>query len=894
MEAPLNGGHQSIKGHLRGGNAMSLWKVLRDRFRALRDSDAVHEEIDEELRFHIDMKTEENIRKGMSPQEARRLAEQQFGRVTRIKELGYSVRGGGLIETLWQDLRYAIRMLKHDAPFTVVAVLTLALGIGMNTAIFSIVNAVLLQPLPFANADELAMIYNTSGGESKFPLSPIAFLNLKRNNSAFTGIAALSNKGWAANLTGSGEAERLQGFQVSANLFSLLGVAPLHGRAFVEDEDRPGGNHVVVLSNELWQRRFLGDPNIFGQTITLNGDAYRVIGVMPESFRFFTKTDLWTPLAFTPTDENDPAGFLAVIGRRKPGVSFAQANTEVETISRELNKNANSQVTTRLVVPQSELTEEVRPMLLLLMAAVGFVLLIACVNIANLLLARGNVRRKELAVRTALGAGRWRVMRQLLTENLLLAFLGASLGLLLARWATQFVASGLPEYLADANSRVALLRLDTTALVVTFTLAFITSLVFGLVPAFQLSRIDLNEALNEGSRTVAPRKRLRSVLVVAEVALAMVLLVGGGLMTRSFWRLAHVNLGYDPSGVLTAKIDPSEKYEGLDRVSTFYKELLRRVQTIPNVREAALINSLNASFSFSIDEHPPLPPEQEPSAAINQVSPDYFRVLGIPLRKGRFFNDSDGKGSQPVVIVDETLAQQYFPGEDPIGKHIKGEFSRAEGESSREIIGVVGSARYWTLSHEPVPHMYFSYLQQNWSSMTLVVRAQSGDPMGLSAPIRSELASIDKLQPIHSFKPMESTVSELVAPQRFTTLLLSAFAVMAAGLAAIGIYGVVSYAVAQRTREIGVRMALGATARDVQKLILLQGMTPVAIGTIIGLSASVALTKLISGLLFGVKTTDLATLIAVTLLLTIIALIANYIPARRAIRIDPLNALRYE
>ncbi len=873
---------------------MWSWRVLRDRFRALRDSDAVHREIDEELRFHLDMKTEENIRKGMSPHEARALAEQRFGRVTRIKELGYSVRGGGLMETLWQDLRYAIRMLQRDAPFTVVAVLTLALGIGMNTAIFSIVNAVLLQPLPFANAGELVTFYNTSGGESKFPLSPVAFLNLRRNNSVFTDVAALSNKGWAANLTGSGEAERLQGFQVSANLFSLLGVAPRHGRTFVEDEDRPGGNHVVVLSNQLWQRRFGGDPQLVGQTITLNRDSYTVVGVMPEDFRFFTKTDLWTPLAFTPTDENDPAGYLEVIARRKPGVSFAQASTEVETISRQFNKNPKSQVITRLSIPQSELTEEVRPMLLLLMVAVGFVLLIACVNIANLLLARGNVRRRELAVRTALGAGRWRVMRQLLTENLLLAFLGAGIGLLLARWATQFVASGLPEYLADANSRVALLGIDTTTLIVTFTLALITSLLFGLVPAFQLSRIDLNEALNEGGRTVAPRKHLRSVLVVAEVALAMVLLVGGGLMTRSFWRLAHVNLGYDPTGVLTAQIDPSEKYEGLDRVSTFYQELLRRVRTIPNVRDAGLINSLNASFSFSIDEHPPLPPEQQPSANINQVSPDYFRVLGIPLRKGRFFNDSDGKGSQPVVIVDEAFVKQHFPGEDPIGKHIKGEFSRGEGQTSREIVGVVGGAKYWTVSREPFPHMYFSYLQENWSSMSLVVRAQSGDPMRLSAPIRAELAAIDKLQPIHSFKSMESRVSELVAPQRFTTLLLSFFAVMAAGLAAIGIYGVVSYAVAQRTREIGVRMALGATAHDVQKLILLQGMTPVAIGTVIGLSASVALTKLISGLLFGVRTTDLATLIAVTFLLVVIALIANYIPARRAIRIDPLSALRYE
>jgi putative ABC transport system permease protein len=375
----------------------------------------------------------------------------------------------------------------------------------------------------------------------------------------------------------------------------------------------------------------------------------------------------------------------------------------------------------------------------------------------------------------------------------------------------------------------------------------------------------------------------------------MVLLVGGGLMTKSLWRLSHVNLGYEPEGVLTARIDPSgATYEEFARVTAFYQELLERVQAIPGVRDAGIINSLNASFPFTIDEHPPLPPERQLSAQINQVSAGYFSAMGIPLRAGRFFTDRDVKGSEPVVIIDETFAQRHFPGEDPIGKHINGEFSRGTGKTSRQIVGVVGGAKYWTLSQDPSPHMYFSYLQENWRSMSLVARAQSGDPMRLAAPIRAELAAIDKFQPIHSFKPLEATVSGMVAPQRFTTLLLSGFAALAAALAAIGIYGVVSYAVTQQTREIGVRMALGASARDVLKLIMRQGAILVGAGVTIGLAASFALTRLISDLLFGVETTDPATLVAITLLLVAVALVACYIPARRATKVDPMIALRYE
>jgi putative ABC transport system permease protein len=868
---------------------------LRLRLRALFRKSEMERELDEELRFHLEKEAEQNLSRGMSPEEARLAALRSFGGVARFKEESRDVRGVRFVEEIRQDLRFCARMLLKNPGFAAVAVLTLALGIGANTAIFSVVNAVLLQPLPFAKADELVSIYNTPGGEAKWPLSPKAYLNLKSRNSAFADLAALSNKGWPANLTGGGEPERLQGFQVSANLFSLLGVAPQQGRAFLSEEDRPGENRVVLLSHELWQRRFAADPQVIGQSLTLNGDSYTIVGVMPADFRFFTRTDLWTPLAFTAADENDSSGYLAVVGRRKPGVSFEQAGVEVEAISREFTNNPNSKVRTLLSLPHAVLTEEVRPMLLLLMAAVGFVLLIACANIANLLLARGNVRRRELAIRAALGAGRWRVVRQLLAENALLAFIGGGIGLLLANWAIQFVASGLPEYLANANSRVALLKIDATALGFTFALSLLTSLLFGLIPALQITRIDLNEALKEGGRAAGQRSRLRSVLVAAEIALAMVLLVGGGLMIKSLWRLSHVSLGYEPEGVLTAKIDPSgARYEEFARVTAFYQELLERVRAIPGARDAGIINSLNASFLFSIDEHPPLPPERQLAAQINQVSAGYFSAMGIPLRSGRFFTDRDVKGSLPVVIIDETFAQRHFPGEDPIGKHINGEFSRGAGKTSRQIVGVVGGAKYWNLSQDPFPHMYFSYLQENWGSMSLVVRAQSGDPMRLAAPIRAEVAAIDKYQPIHSFKPLEATVSGLVAPQRFTTMLLSGFAALAAALAAIGIYGVVSYAVTQQTREIGVRMALGASARDVLKLIMRQGAILVGAGVTIGLAASFALTRLISDLLFGVETTDPATLVAITLLLVAVALVACYIPARRATKVDPMIALRYE
>jgi putative ABC transport system permease protein len=796
-----------------------------------------------------------------------------------------------LEDDMYQDIRFGLRMLGRKAGFTAIAVLTLALGIGANTAIFSVINAVLFQPMPYAKPHELVLISRTVGGESSFPYPPAAYLELSRNSNVYDGVASLSNKGWPATLTESGEPARLQGYQVSANLFGLLGVQPEHGRSFVDEEDRPGANRVVVISHELWQSRFGGDREIIGRNLTLNGDGYSVVGVMQPGFRFFNKADVWTPLAFDAKEAGEHgASYLVLIGRLKPGISIEQAVADTEALRAAAIKRPAPNESVRIDIPQTLLTKEVRPMLWLLFGAVGFVLLIACANVANLLLSHANARRRELAVRAALGAGRFRIIRQLLVESAILAIIGGIAGLLLAIWCTKFLASGLPEYLTAANSRVAGIEIDASALGFAFALSLVTSLLFGLAPAIQASRVNLSEALKDGGRVAGFRRNMGSILVVAEVAMAMVLLVGAGLMTLSFWRLTRVETGYDPAGVLTAKIDPSgPKYKGEGVVPAFHRTLLERISSIPGVRYAGMINSLNASNSFTISELSASAPDREMYAQINQVSPDYFKAMGIPLRAGRFFDDRDAKGSTDVVIIDEGLATQYFAGQNPLGKHI------VLWKKSLEVIGVVGSARYWAIDgKEPMPHLYFSYQQENWTSMSLRIRVESGDPGDVTAAVRSEVAALDKDLPIHSFKPMEEMVAALVAPQRFTTFLLGGFAALAGLLAAIGIYGVVSYSVTQRTREIGVRMALGARAGNVMRMVLRRGMMMAVTGAAIGLVVSIQLSTYISSLLFRVEPTDTATLITITVLVVLVAFVACLIPAIRATRVDPISTLRVD
>ncbi|HKQ75163.1 MAG TPA: ABC transporter permease, partial [Blastocatellia bacterium] len=580
---------------------------------------------------------------------------------------------------------------------------------------------------------------------------------------------------------------------------------------------------------------------------------------------------------------------LYAVARRKSGVSTELARAEVDGLYlRQLN-NPNSDSRVSLKPLQAILTQNVKRMLWILFAAVGFVLLIACVNVANLLLARASVRHRELAIRTALGAGRMRVVRQLLVESAMLAVLGGACGLLLAHWGIQFLVGGLPENLALSNSRVATLKLDAQALGFTFALAFLTTIVFGLLPALQSSRVNLNETLKEGGRGETQRSgqsRLRSLLVVSEVAMAMILLVGAGLMLKSFWRLNHIDPGFSPAGVLTAQIDPT--YKEFDQVVEFYRRLLERVSAIPGIQRAGIINSIGSSWDFTIDEHPPIPKERRPLASHNQVSGDYFRVMGIPLRDGRFFTDRDVKGAPLVALIDETLARRHFSNENPIGKHVY--FQNA----SREIVGVVGAKKFYSLSAEPSPHIYLPYQQDNWWQMALYVRAQAGDPANLIPALRRELAAINPNLPIHSFKLLEEDMAEWSASERFSTYLLSVFAALAALLSAVGIYGVMSYAMTQRTHEIGVRMALGAGTRDVLKLALKQGMLLALIGVALGLIASFGLTRLMTKLLFEVSPTDPPTFVVIAFLLTGVALLACYIPARRATKVDPLVALRRE
>ncbi len=800
---------------------------------------------------------------------------------------------------LWQDLRFGARMLLKNPGFTMIAVITLALGIGANTAIFSVVNAAALRPLPYQNSNELAMFHFTDGQDNEvWQVNAAAYLNLKNQNHIFTDVAAWGNDTWLVNLTGDGEAERLQGFQVSANFFQVLGVGAAQGRTFLSEDGQTGNHQVAVLSHEFWQRRFGGDLSIVGRSILLNGALYQVVGVMPADFRFVLKTDVWSPLVLNPAPINEPnAGLLHEVFRLKPGVSTEQARVEVETLLRPFLDLPGDSWRGQLKPLQAVLMGNVHEMLFVLFAAIGFVLLIACVNIAHLLLTRASMRRKELAIRLALGASRWHLVRQLLIESALLASGGGAVGLLLANWGIRFLLGGLPEWVAAKNGRVATLSLDGWALGFTLALSLLTTLMFGLLPALQTSKVNLTEALKAGSQGLTEggrQNRLPSWLVVAEVALALVLLVGAGLMIKSFWRLTNLPRGFDERRVLTAKLDlASDRYGKFEQAAAFYQQLLERVSAIPGVEYAGLTNGfLDRAWRVTIAEHAPLPEEEKPIASRHPVSPDYFRAMSIPIRAGRFFQDRDVKGAPPVVIIDETLARRYFPDENPLGKHLRFE------ETLREIVGIVGATRAWKRFSlgldEEVPHVYVPYGQEHWGTMALMVRAPSGAPLKLIPAIRQELAAIDKDQPIHSFKLLEDSVAELGTEQRFSTLQLTAFALLAAMLAGLGIYGVIAYSVARRTLEIGIRQALGAQPRAVLMLIVMQGMRLALAGVCLGLCASFLLTRFLKSLLFEMSANDPLIFATVPVLLMVVAFVACYLPARRAAKIAPLVALRYE
>ena len=808
-----------------------------------------------------------------------------------------------MIDSILQDTRFAFRVLVKSPGFTLVAVFTLALGIGANTAIFSVVNAVLLRALPYENAERIMMVWRTQPDQGllEHPVSPANFLDWEEQQTVFEKMAAYEI-GVNFNLTGSGEPERIRGARISAGLFSVLRLKPALGRAFLPEEDLPGGPPVVALSYGLWQRRFGGEAGVIGQTVDLDGRPCTIVAVLPRNNVFLSETDLWSPFAWK-GEERENRGFhsLGVLARLRADVTREQALAEMETIAARLavaypQSNAGTSVN---IHPYPEyIVSGVRPALLVFLAATALVLLIACANVANLVLARASARSREIAIRLALGAGRWRVVRQLLMENLLLAAVGGTLGILLAWWGADLLIALSPTDVPRAKS----IDVDGRVLAFTLLLTLATGVVCGLIPAFHTTKRDLTSALKEGGRiTNDGGNRLRNGLVIAEVAMSVVLLVGAGLLTRSFVNLLSIRPGFNPQHLLAATISlPETRYSDEKQQNAFYDQVLERLAGVPGVEASGAINYLPLGGGgwmrrFAMSDQPPPAPGQEPRAVFNIVTPDYFRAMEIPMIQGRSFSASDGANAPLVAIINETLARNFLPGESPLGKRIRNIASRDPQPPWMEIVGVVGDIRPARLTTAAGPQMYVARAQIAFSDpqMTLVVRTAS-EPGNLAGAIRSAVQAVDKDQPVYDIRTMPEVMSNSIATPRFNLLLVGVFAVLALVLAVIGVYGVMSYLVAQRTHEVGLRMALGADARNILKLVIGRGMILAFAGVGIGLGAAFALTRIMANLLYGVSPTDPLTFSAIALLLTSVALLACYIPARRATTVDPMIALRNE
>ena len=807
------------------------------------------------------------------------------------------------MDAFLNDIRYAIRNLIKRPAFTLIAAITLALGIGANTAIFSSVYALLLKPLPFPELDRVVAVWDSypSRGVTRNEVSMANYLDWRAQNQSFEQLALYS--WWSANLTAVDPPERIQGMVVTANFFDALGVKPVMGRNFTEEENQPGKDEVAILTHSLWQRRFGGDPNIVGKTVTLSGYVCTVVGVMPENFNYPANAEVYSPFTITPA-VGERRGYHShyAIGRLKPGASVQSAQADIDNITARLEQQyplTNTGVRATVFPIVADTVRKYDTGIWMGMAAVAFVLLIACANVANLMLARASGRQKEIALRAALGASRWRIIRQLLTESSIVALLGGALGILVALWGIDALRVANPGDAAKFAPGWNQLGINLTVLIFTVVLSLLSGLLFGLAPALQVSKPDLNSTLKDSNRQSSGRSHwLRSSLVVLEVALSLVLLVGAGLFFRSFMTLFKTDPGFNPDNLLTVNLilsTENAKYKEQPQRVAFYNDLIQRVKTKPGVQSAAVVNHLplggsNTSVTFMI-EGAPKAKLGDNIGRYRVVTPDYFTTMQIPILEGRAFTEQDKAGAARVVIINETLARKYWPGQDAIGKRLRVDDPQKD-TPWLEVVGVSKDVRH-DLLEEVTPDYYIPFAQDAWSAMVLVART-TVDPASLAGSIRQEVWAIDKDQPVFDVRTMQEVRSVSVGLQKFNSTMIGIFAVVALLLATVGIYGVMAFAVTQRTQEIGIRMALGARAPDVLKLVVVNGMRLAVIGLAIGLVASWGLTRFISTLLYGVKPTDPLTFSLVSLCLLAAAFLACYLPARRATKVDPLVALRYE
>lgn len=901
---------------------MPDWKPeIRSRLTSLALAPEREAEIVEELALHLDDRYEQLIGHGVAADEAYQtvllevsgndLLAQELRQVeyampqnqTTLGEPTGTGRSKNIMGDFWQDLRYGLRTLRKNPGFTAVAVVALALGIGANSAIFSVVNTVLLRPLPYKDADRLMMVWEDASkrGFPRDTPAPANYIDWRDQNQVFTGMAAISDL--SCNLTGTGEPERIEGRRVSASLFPLLGVEPKLGRVFTAEEDQPGHAGVVIISHRLWQRRFSSDLNIIGKPLTLNGVTVTVVGVMPAEFQFPTRDDeLWIPIAFSATEAaRRQSHFLEVFARLKDGVTLQQAQAEMSTIAARLQQQypqSNTEVGAVVVPLHEQLVGDIKPALFLLLGAVGIVLLIACANVANLLLARAAIRQKEIALRVAMGASRSRLIRQFLTESILLGAIGGGLGLLLSvvgiRLLTAFIPPNIPQIKA--------ISLDARVLIFTVFISLLTGLIFGLIPAIQSSMFNPNEVLKEGGRNSASGNRgnrVRALLIIAEVAVSLILLIGAGLLINSFLRLRNIDPGFRTANLLTMRIVlPDQKYRQQAQRSAFYSDLLQRIQSVPGVKSAAVTTNLplykqGNSIGIRIEGRPIPPPGQELIVATRIISSKYFETMGISLLRGRQFEAQDTDTAPAAVVISEVMARHYWPNEDPLGKRISAGRPESEKDWMR-IIGIAKDVHQFDLIAEPKPQMYLPYQQADFfAPRDLVIKTEVA-PLSLTATVRRTVWEVDKDQPVSNVRTMDEIATESIARERFSMLLLAIFAGLALLLAAVGIYGVMSYWVTQRRSEIGIRMALGAQKGNVLRLMVGQGLKLVLVGVVLGLAGAFVLTRLMASLLFGIGATDPATFVSISLLLVGVAFLASYLPAHRATKVDPVVALRSE